>query len=172
MLSMHSAVIQLQRGVQTIATQLSGLGEDQVRWRPEPNAWSMLEVLSHLLDEEREDFRLRLDITLNRPSEAWPAIHPSAWVSERSYNTRALERTLFEFRNERSKSLDFLHALRNPDWMQTHLTVSGGTMSAGDLLCAWMAHDLLHVRQLNELHYAWHAYQARPYKPDYAGEWA
>ena len=26
---------------------------------------------------------------------------------------------------------------------------------AGDMLAAWLAHDFLHIRQLNELHYAY-----------------
>ena len=58
--------------------------EAQARWRPAPDEWSILEVLSHLVDEEREDFRQRLDYTLHRPGEAWPATDPPGWVISRS----------------------------------------------------------------------------------------
>jgi hypothetical protein len=36
---------------------------------------------------------------------------------------------------------------------------------------AWLAHDLLHMRQIVELRYAYHQWQAQPYRVDYAGEW-
>lgn len=43
---------------QALAT---GVGETQARWRPAPEKWSFLEVVNHLHDEEREDFRRRID---------------------------------------------------------------------------------------------------------------
>ena len=46
-----------------------------------------------------------------------------------------------------------------------------GRLSAGDMLTSWAAHDLLHLRQLVELRFAYLARQARPYSLDYAGEW-
>ena len=42
---------------------------------------------------------------------------------------------------------------------------------AGDLLAAWVAHDLLHLRQLVELKYAYLARTMEPYALKYAGEW-
>jgi len=38
-------------------------------------------------------------------------------------------------------------------------------------MAAWVAHDLLHLRQLVELHYAWTVAKAAPYSLQYAGEW-
>lgn len=35
---------------------------EQARWKPTPDKWSMLEVVNHLYDEEREDFRQRLSV--------------------------------------------------------------------------------------------------------------
>jgi hypothetical protein len=46
-----------------------------------------------------------------------------------------------------------------------------GRLSAGDMLMSWVAHDLLHLRQLVELHYAYHKQQAQPYDIGYAGDW-
>jgi len=33
-------------------------------WKPAPDKWSILEVVNHLYDEEREDFRQRLELVL------------------------------------------------------------------------------------------------------------
>jgi hypothetical protein len=34
-----------------------------------------------------------------------------------------------------------------------------------------VAHDFLHIRQMNELQYAWNETQAAPYAVQYAGGW-
>ncbi|MGA1223894.1 MAG: hypothetical protein ACO31E_04915, partial [Phycisphaerales bacterium] len=40
------------------------------RWKPAPEHWSILEACCHLLDEEREDFRVRIESTLADPTAA------------------------------------------------------------------------------------------------------
>jgi hypothetical protein len=42
-------------------------------------------------------------------------------------------------------------------------------MAAGDLLASWVAHDLLHVRQIARLRYEYVRKLAAPYGVDYAG---
>ena len=147
-----------------------GISADQARWKPNPQAWSILEVINHLADEERLDFRLRLDIILHHPDQPWPPINPAGWVSERFYNQRDLLESMDNFLNERRKSLAWLHALEEPDW-DTSVTSPFGTMRAGDMFAAWVAHDLLHLRQLVELHWAYNVLSAQPYQVNYAGEW-
>jgi hypothetical protein len=44
-------------------------------------------------------------------------------------------------------------------------------MRAGDMFAAWVAHDGLHIRQLNELHRSLLERAAKPYRVGYAGEW-
>jgi hypothetical protein len=44
-------------------------------------------------------------------------------------------------------------------------------MRAGDMFAAWVAHDGLHIRQLNELHRLLVERAAKPYRVGYAGEW-
>ena len=51
---------ELQRNGETIQKLLDGVTPVQARRKPAPDAWSMLEVICHLYDEEREDFRQRL----------------------------------------------------------------------------------------------------------------
>ena len=78
---------------------------EQARWKPTPDKWSMLEVINHLYDEEREDFRQRLDLVLADPEQTWPRIDPQDWVTSRAYNERDLETSLSDFLIERNKSL-------------------------------------------------------------------
>ena len=71
------------------AALVRGVSDSQARWKPAPEKWSLVEVVNHLHDEEREDFRTRLDIALHRPADSWPSIDPVGWVAARGYNERA-----------------------------------------------------------------------------------
>lgn len=75
-----------------------------------PDKWSILEVINHLHDEEREDFRQRLDLVLANPEQTWPRIDPQTWVTSRGYNERDLSSSLNNFFTERENSLSWLNS--------------------------------------------------------------
>jgi hypothetical protein len=129
-----------------------------------------MEVLGHLLDEEKLDFRARLDLVLHRPDEEWPRIDPEAWVIEHQYNARELAETLQAFLAERQRSLAWLGTLTAPDWTREY-RAPFGPITAGDLLASWAAHDVLHTRQLVELRRARLLANTEPHRTQYAGEW-
>ncbi len=162
---------QLKDDARRIEALVSGVGEEQARWKPTPEGWSVLEVVNHLYDEEMLDFRVRLGILLSGSGEDWPRIDPTGWVVEKKYNQRDLAQSLANFLAEREKSLHWLGGLENPDWHARAMAPWGQPMRAGDMFAAWVAHDLHHIRQLAELHYAWVNRQADPYKTLYAGDW-
>ena len=143
---------------------------EQAIWKPAPEKWSMLEVVNHLYDEEREDFRARLDLTLKDPAEPWPPIDPQGWVMTRKYSERQLGASLDDFLSEREKSLAWLKGLTAPSWENRH-EVSGRSRTAGDLLASWLAHDFLHIRQLTRLHWQYISVVATPYETTYGGPW-
>lgn len=164
-------IAQLAAQADSIRQLCAGVSERQARWRPAAERWSLLEVINHLADLERDDFRTRLDYLLHRPREPWPPIDPGAWVQERSYNQRDLAESLERFSAARRESLVWLRALGSPDLTRSEPAPWGGQFHAGDMLAAWVAHDLLHMRQLIELHYAWTQAQLQPYSVGYAGDW-
>jgi hypothetical protein len=149
---------------------VQGVTDQQARWKPDTESWSILEVVCHLLDEERSDFRVRLDLTLYRPGEPWPGINPQGWVTERRYNEQDLEASLAAFLQERDSSLAWLRSLAHPNWDRTY-DAPWGPIAAGDLMAAWVAHDLLHTRQLVELRWALTRAELGPHSVDYAGKW-
>jgi len=160
----------LAHGAEIIRALVMGVTQAEAQVKPTPESWSLLEVVCHLGDEERDDFRLRVDLTLNRPGEEWPPIHPGAWVTERKYNERDLEQSLNDFLAERRKSLVFLKGLEGANWNASHVSPYG-ERKAGDLLCSWVAHDNLHMRQLVELRRVRVQKITGPYDILYAGEW-
>jgi hypothetical protein len=160
----------LAQGGEIIRTLLRGVTQAEAQVKPTPETWSILEVVGHLIDEEREDFRQRVDFLLNRPGEMWPPIHPDAWVTERKYNERELEEALKEFLAERAQSLGFLKGLKAANW-DASLVTEYGERTAGQLLSSWVAHDNLHMRQLVELKRVRLEKIAAPYDIGYAGDW-
>ena len=149
---------------------VSGVSMEQARWKPSAEEWSFVEVVNHLYDEERDDFRARLDSLLHHPEREWPPIDPQGWALERKYNERALDESLSRFLEERRKSIAWLNGLKEPR-LENQYERPQGVLSAGDLLASWLAHDFLHIRQLARLHWQYLNSLCTPFKTAYAGEW-
>lgn len=159
---------QMANQAEMIRAMTRGVSDEQARWKPDPGSWSILEVINHLYDEEREDFRAHLDCILNHPDQPWSRIDPEGWVTERQYNLRDFDESLKNFLREREESLAWLKKLQSPDW-QSMYDAPFGRITAGDMLASWVAHDLLHARQLIELQYADIVRFVHPHEVGYAG---
>jgi len=163
------AARRLEANADVFRALVDGVSPGQARWKPEPGKWSIVEVVNHLADEESEDFRRRLDLVLHRPGEPWPSIDPEGWARERGYAERELGPSLERFLDERSRSVAWLRALASPDWELAYDHPTMGRLRAGDLLASWLAHDVIHVRQLARLQHGWLGEWARPFGTAYAG---
>ena len=169
-INLGECITRLRASGEAIERLARGVSAAQARWKPAPTEWSMLEVVCHLYDEEREDFRQRTRLALEDPSQEWPAIDPPGWVTTRRYAERDLAVTLDAFVAERQASLAWLQSLDAPDWDRGRRHPAGFTLHAGDLLLSWLAHDLWHIRQLADLHREYlGAVAAPPYDIGYAG---
>lgn len=152
----------------TIIRMYQDVTQAESRWRPAEGKWSLLEILVHLCDEERDDFRTRLSSTLEDPDQDWPPIDPQAWVTERNYNSRDLKESLQIFGSERVQSLKLLGSLNRPSWTKVHHHPSLGPIRAGDLLASWAAHDLLHLRQIANTRLLYVSESVSPFSTAYA----
>jgi hypothetical protein len=161
---------ELARGPEIFRALLSGVTQPEAQFKPNAESWSILEVVCHLYDEEREDFRQRLDIMLHRPETELPPIDPDGWVTARKYIERDLAESLNNFLAERQKSLEWLKGLKAPNWEAEYET-KFRRMKAGDMFASWVAHDNLHMRQLVELRRARVLKITAPYDVEYAGDW-
>jgi hypothetical protein len=161
----------LKANVRVFQSLLANVGDEQARWKPASDKWSLLEVTCHLADEERDDFRHRLDLTLHHPGEPWPPIDPPRWAIERMYNERDLAGSLDDFVRERLRSVAWLTGLDsvNPEASAEHPQL--GRMTAGMLFTSWLAHDLIHIRQMTRLHYEYLTRVMSSHSPAYAGDW-
>ena len=162
---------ELVNSTEVIRALTANISQEEAQSKPTPETWSLLEVICHLYDEEREDFREHLDFILQRKdTEKWRAIDPEGWVTSRKYNEQNFEEMRANFLEERRKSLDWLIDLSNANWdiiYEMHF----GPISAGDIFTSWAAHDNLHIRQLVELKRYQIEKLSRPHRIAYAGDW-
>lgn len=167
----HQEIIaKLELNKAVFKAMFSGLAADEIMWRPKPEKWCLLEIVCHLYDEEREDFRARVKHTFESPGSEMPKIDPQAWVAERKYMERNFEEMVNHFLSERDQSVAWLRSLQDPPWKNIYMHPKAGELSAEMFLSNWLAHDYLHFRQItfNKYHYLKANFQTRF---DYAGEW-
>ena len=161
---------ELQRNKFVIKELLQNLDDNTAKWRPSPEKWCLLEIICHLNDEECEDFRYRLNSTLENPKQEFISIDPVGWVSSRKYIERDFKTELTEFLNERDDSIDMLKQLGDPKWDNYFEHPKFGNMTAKLFFTNWLAHDYLHIRQITKLKFDYLSYTTNE-KLNYAGDW-
>lgn len=149
---------------------LEPLSPDEYRWRPIETSWSLLEIVCHLYDEEREDFRARTELALRGGHGTFHSINPVGWVRERAYGRKDFVRVREQFLKERSRSVRWLRSLEAPDWDAAFEHSELGRMSARKMLANWLAHDYHHIRQINVIRYAF-LKEGSGEDLSYAGNW-
>lgn len=149
---------------------LTGLTEREYVWKQNPDKWCLLEIVCHLYDEEREDFRARTKHVLETPTEPLPPIDPPGWVQERGYIKQNYADKLNRFLKEREESVEWLESLRSPKWDNAYQHPKFGAMTAKMFLSNWLAHDYLHIRQIIKLKFDYLKQQTDE-ALEYAGNW-
>ncbi len=161
---------ELSRNQQIFKELLNGATAEVYTWKPKPEKWCMLEIICHLLDEEREDFRARTQHVLEHPVAPFIPINPTGWVQERDYMRQDFEKMLKKFLQERDQSISWLHSLKNPKWDNAHMHSKFGPMTAAMFANNWVVHDYLHIRQILNLKFGY-LQQATNEPLSYAGNW-
>jgi DinB superfamily len=61
----HEKIIaHLRVNVDIFTNLFQNVSDEQARWKPGRDRWSILEVINHFYDEEREDFKQRIPLDL------------------------------------------------------------------------------------------------------------
>lgn len=167
----YSTIIhELTRNREVFKGLLFGLTDKEYLWKPLPEKWNSLEIICHLYDEEREDFRARTRHVLENPTELLPPINPQGWVEEREYSQQDFSETLAKFLKARQQSIEWLKSLQSPKWDNAYEHPKFGQMTAKMFLSNWLAHDYIHIRQILKLKFGYLKQQSGE-GLTYAGNW-
>jgi len=167
----HQKIIQaLARNKNIFKELLKEVSQEEYLWKINSEKWCLLEIVCHLFDEEREDFRTRTKLVLQDPKIPLPTFDPTKWPKERAYLQQNYDEKVYNFLNERDQSLDWLQSLKNPQWDNAYQHPKLGEMSASLFLANWLAHDYLHIRQILTLKFKY-LEQLSQEPLTYAGRW-
>lgn len=149
----YKMIDELARNRDVFKSLLMNISREEYLFKPTPEKWCLLEIVCHLYDEEREDFRARVKQVLADPEKLLLPIDPVGWVVEREYLKKDYTEMLQKFLYEREESVEWLQSLASPQWSNTVIHPKLGPLSAWLFLTNWLAHDYLHIRQVIKLKY-------------------
>src|SRR4051812_33507890 len=137
---------ELEKNAKRFQAALSGESKDVYMFKPSADKWCMLEIVCHLYDEEREDFKARLKHVLDNSPHPLPSIDPVAAVTARKYIEQDYNTMLSRFIEERYESISWLKSLELPQWDNAYQHPKFGPLTAKLFLTNWLAHDYHHFR--------------------------
>lgn len=143
-LDLLEATPQILRGL------MAGLSEDDVRWKPAPDRFSIGEVLAHLSHSEWHCYRMRVDRFM---AEDRPELEPDdASFHLDLYSKTDPEDAFDRFEEEREKNVEYLRDLPASAGRRIAFHKGANTeVTLNNMLHEWAMHDLGHVRQIAEL---------------------
>lgn len=128
---------------------MSELTDEDARWKPAPDRFSVAEVLAHLAHSEGHCYRLRIDRFL---SEVRPTLEPDeARMHLHLYRNADPDEAFRRFEAERDANVRYLRGLDSEIGRRVALHKEAGEITLNHMLHEWALHDLGHVRQIAEL---------------------
>jgi hypothetical protein len=128
---------------------LTELTEEDARWKPGPERFSVAEVLAHLAHSESHCYRMRLDRFM---AETRPQFEPDdAQMYLDLYRGADPQEAFHQFQDQRKSNLEFLRDLPRGAGERVALHREFGEITLAQMLHEWALHDLGHIRQVAEL---------------------
>jgi DinB family protein len=142
-LEMLAATPEILRGL------MCEISEDDARWKPAPDRFSIAEVLAHLSHSEGHCYRTRVDRFL---TEELPEFEPDdAQMHLDLYRDSDPEEDFSHFEEQRETNIDFLRGLPSETGARRALHKAAGEITLAQMLHEWALHDLGHIRQIAEI---------------------
>jgi hypothetical protein len=136
---------------------MSEISDEDTRWKPAPDRFSIAEVLAHLSHSEGHCYRARVDRFL---TEEMPDLQSEdAQMYLNVYKNADAEEEFGHFEDQRETNIELLRGLSADAGSRKANHRGVGEITLAQMLHEWALHDLGHVRQIAEL------VRARKYLP-------
>ncbi|MGN8771727.1 DinB family protein [Paenibacillus barengoltzii] len=133
-----------------LVTAIDGLSEEQTTWKPKPESWSVLEVLTHLVDHSIVvSFRIR-DILAGTEARL-PAFNQDAWISGQYANAGKVSDVLQAFHALLLYNSLLLSRLDAEDLEKTGVNAKGETVSIKQIVEGFNNHVQRHLGQIDRI---------------------
>ena len=125
------------------------LTDEQWKWKPAPDRFSIAEVLAHLSHSEGHCYRARVDRFL---AEEMPELEPDeAQMHLELYKNGDSEEDFGHFEDQRETNIELLRGLPADAGSRKAKHRAAGEITLSQMLHEWALHDLGRVRQIAEL---------------------
>jgi len=128
---------------------MTEISEEDARWKPAPDRFSIAEVLAHLSHSEGHCYRTRVDRFLNEELPAFEADDAQMYLE--LYRNADPEEDFAHFEEQRENNVEHLRDLPAEAGSREAMHAEAGRITLAQMLHEWAMHDLGHVRQIAEL---------------------
>ena len=116
--------------------------------RPEPEEWSLIEIISHLADVDEEVNIPRLQMIINEASPFIEAALTDQWAEERNYINRDASKELNRFISNRISLIKVIENLSDQQWDKSINHAIFGPTPTSELIKFITQHDRIHINQM------------------------
>jgi hypothetical protein len=144
-----TVIDRLEETPKRVRELIAGRSEEELSFKPAPDAFSLRENLLHLRDIDVEGYEVRIAGLLDEhgPRE-FPDIDGAALARERNYNVQPVAPALEDFAASRARSIARLR--QSPD-LERYGRVGTRAVSIELLLEDWARHDSEHLAEMTHL---------------------
>jgi hypothetical protein len=128
---------------------MTDLSDEDVRWKPAPDRFSVGEVLSHLSHSEGHCYRARVDRFLTEENPEFET--DDAQFHLDLYRNMDPEDAFDHFEEQRETNIEALRDLPPGSGERRAMHRKVGPITLAQMLNEWAMHDLGHIRQIAEL---------------------
>ena len=154
----------LKRTPETLKSLLKGLSSDCVEKNEGDNTWSPYDVLGHLIEGEKTDWVVRIEIILSpNTNKGFTPFNMSAQFEDSK--GKSMDDLIGEFVSLRAENVRKLKSLNisDSDFDKIGIHPEFGEVTLKELISTWVAHDLGHIAQISRV-------MAKQYKSE-VGPW-
>jgi hypothetical protein len=142
----------LQATPATLKAALKGVPRKLLLWRPAPGKWSILEIVCHMRDMEREAYLARYQRILAEDEPSLPDIEGEALAIERDYRSQSLATVLRDWTSLRKQNLRLLKGVKGAAWQRVGVHATGGRLAVEDFLRRHaLGNDEAHLGQIDAI---------------------
>jgi hypothetical protein len=113
---------------------LRGTAKAVLLWTPAPGKWSILEIVGHLRDMEKDAYLARYRRILEEDTPQLPDLDGDRYSLENDYRNQKLSEVVREWTRLRRQSLKLLSGVKRDEWDRAGVHETAGRLTMADFL--------------------------------------
>ena len=137
---------------QALKAAIKGLPKKLLLWTPAPGKWSILEILCHLRDMEREAYLERYTRILSEDEPRLPDLNGEALAITRAYRSQRAPEVVREWVALRRQTLQLLRKAGQAQWARAGVHATAGRLTMEDVIRRHaVGNDEAHLGQIDAI---------------------